>query len=203
MGRPAIINREKVAKVALEIVDTEGLDALSLERIAKEIGVRGPSLYHHFADKSEILTEVARLVLGDLDLDREVGDWQEWMIETCLTFYNRVLEHPNAASVLMEFMPDASALPGFARTAEVLTAQGVDPSVQVLLMEGSEKIAWGWALQRAIMARNGDVRMSPAKINRRWPELALAVKQSRWRDEQLLEASLRAFFAGVVEQVVI
>jgi AcrR family transcriptional regulator len=203
VGRPAIISRERVAQVALEILDTEGLDALSLERIANEMGVRGPSLYHHFADKSEILTEVARLVLGDLDLDREVGDWQEWMIETCLTFYNRVLEHPNAASVLLEFMPYASALPGFARAAEVLTAQRVDPSVQVLLMEGSEKIAWGWALQRAIMARNGDVRMSSAKINRRWPELALAVKQSRWRDEQLLEASLRAFFAGVLEQALI
>jgi TetR/AcrR family tetracycline transcriptional repressor len=203
VGRPAIINREKVADVALQILDDEGLDALSLERIAKEIGVRGPSLYHHFADKSEILTEVARLVLGDLDLDREVGDWQDWMVETSVTFYNRVLEHPNAAAVLMEFMPDASALPGFARAAKVLTEQGVDPSVQVLLMEGSEKIAWGWALQRAVMARNGDVRMSPAKINSRWPELALAVRQSRWQDGQLLEASLRAFFAGVVEQAAV
>ena len=186
--------------MALEIIDAEGLEALSLERIAQEIGVRGPSLYHHFADKNEILTEVARLVLGDLNLDRDVEDWQEWMIENCLNFYGRVLEHPNAAAVLLEFMPDASTLPGFAKGARVLTDQGVDPSVQVLLMEGSEKIAWGWALQRAIMARNGDVRMSSTKINRRWPELALAVKESRWRDEQLLEASLRAFFAGVIEQ---
>src|SRR6478735_9391992 len=106
------------------------------------------------------------------------------MIDISLTFYNRVLEHPNAASMLMEFMPDASALPGFARAAKMLTDQGVDPSVQVLLMEGSEKITWGWALQRAIMARHGHQRMSPSRINRRWPELALAVRERRWQDEQ-------------------
>ena len=73
MGRPAIITKERVAEVTLRIIDEEGLDAVSIERIASELGVRGPSLYHHFADKAAILTEVARLVLGDLDLDRPVG----------------------------------------------------------------------------------------------------------------------------------
>ena len=52
MARPSkpLISRDACARAALEIIDAEGLDALSLERLATEIGVRAPSLYHHFAD---------------------------------------------------------------------------------------------------------------------------------------------------------
>jgi TetR/AcrR family tetracycline transcriptional repressor len=198
MGRPAVISRESVAAVALRLLDDEGVDALSIERIATELGVRGPSLYHHFADKSEILSEVARLVLGDLDLDRPTDDWKEWMVEATLTFFRRVLEHPSSAAILLEHMPDASTVPGFGRAARLLTQAGIEPEAQVLLLEGSEKIAWGWALQRAVTATRTEQRMSPSRINRRWPELAVAVRDSCWTDEELVEASIRAFIDGVV-----
>jgi AcrR family transcriptional regulator len=199
VGRPAVITREKVAETALRLIDEEGLEAVSLERIANELNVRGPSLYHHFADKAAILTEVARLVIGDLNLERPADDWVEWLVETCLIFYRRVLEHPRAVAILLQFMPDSAALPGFARGAEALTRAGVDPSLQVMLMEGTEKLAWGWSLQRAVTAQTGE-RLSPAKINQRWPELAVAVRDSRWRDEELYEESLRAFISGVLER---
>ena len=198
MGRPSVITKEKVAETALSLIDEDGLDALSLEAIATRMGVRGPSLYYHFQDKASILTEVARLVLGDLELERPADDWAQWLIDVSVTFYRRVLEHPKAAGILLQFMPDSSTVPGFARASKMLTEAGVDPSLQVLLMEGCEKLAWGWSLQRAAMARTTEARLSPARINRRWPELAVAVRNSRWTDEQLLEASLRAFIDGVV-----
>lgn len=199
MGRPAVITRERAAAVALQIIDDEGLDALSLERIAAEMGVRGPSLYHHFADKAEILSEVARLVLGDLDLDQPTQDWQDWLVRVSLTFYRRVLDHPKAAAVLIQFMPDAASVPGFGRAAIMLTEAGVEPSVQLLLMEGSEKIVWGWAIQRATSALQSQRRVTPEHVAHRWPELAAAARDSRWSDEDLLEASLRAFMNGVME----
>ncbi|HTC82023.1 MAG TPA: helix-turn-helix domain-containing protein, partial [Acidimicrobiia bacterium] len=60
MARPSkpLISKDASARAALEIIDAEGLEALSLERLAKELGVRAPSLYHHFADKAEILARV-------------------------------------------------------------------------------------------------------------------------------------------------
>ncbi|WP_116997181.1 TetR/AcrR family transcriptional regulator [Desertimonas flava] len=199
MGRPAVITKERVAEVTLRLIDEEGLDAVSIERIGSELGVRGPSLYHHFADKAAILTEVARLVLGDLDMDRPGDDWQQWLVDTSLILYRRVLEHPQAAVILMQFMPDASAVPGFGRAAHLLTKAGVDPSVQVLLMEGCEKLIWGWALQRAMAASHEDRRIRSASVELRWPELSTAVRESRWSDEAMVEASLRAFMQGVID----
>jgi AcrR family transcriptional regulator len=198
MGRPAVIDRQKVAEIALQLLDAEGAAALSIERIAQELGVRGPSLYHHFTDKTEILAEVARLVLGDLSLQDDASDWREWMVRASLTLYQRVLEHPKSAALLLEHMPDRSTIPGFGLAAKRLTAEGVSPATQVLVLEGSEKIAWGWALQRAMSVGRSDQRMSPGRINRRWPELAVAVRDSHWTDEALLESTLRAFFDGAV-----
>jgi AcrR family transcriptional regulator len=203
VGRPPTITKQGVAEAALRIIDDEGLEALSLERIAAEVGVRAPSLYHHFPDKSAILTEVARLVLGDLNLRRPAANWQEWMVSVSLTFYRRVLEHPNAAAILLEFLPDSSAVRGLAKGAKMLADAGVDPTVQALLMEGCEKLTWGWALQRAFMVRGDRPRLSRATINGRWPELEAAVarRDQRWRDDEMLEAALHAFINGVLATV--
>ncbi|MFV0307737.1 MAG: TetR family transcriptional regulator [Desertimonas sp.] len=198
MGRPPIIVKERVAEVTLRLIDEEGLEAVSIERIATELGVRGPSLYHHFEDKAAILTEVARLVLGNLDLEREVEDWREWLIGTSVTVYRRVLEHPRAAVILLEHLPKASMTPAFGMVAERLTAEGIDPSLHILLMEGSEKIAWGWAMQRAVASLHAD-RLTERAIGDRWPELVTAVRQNPWDDESLVEASLRGFIRGVVD----
>lgn len=130
-------------------------------------------------------------------------DWQDWLVTISLRLYRRVLDHPNATATLLQFMPDSSSIPGFGRAARMLTKQGVDPALQVLLMEGTEKMIWGWALQRAAMLQTLQRAPSPEAINLRWPELAKAVKESRWRDEELIETSLRAFLTGVVETGII
>jgi AcrR family transcriptional regulator len=164
--------------VLTSVLDDDGLEHLSVERIARELGVRGPSIYHHFAGKAEILSEVARVVLGDLDLRRDAVDWQDWYVAICLTFYRRVLDHPRSAVILLEHLPEFATLPALAVSARLLTQWGVDPALQVLVMEGTEKIAWGWALQRAVEESTGaDVRDD---------------------DEALLEAALRSFMEGVV-----
>ena len=50
MARPSkpLIRRDAVVEASLRIIDTEGLDAFSLPRLARELNVQAPSLYHHF-----------------------------------------------------------------------------------------------------------------------------------------------------------
>ena len=187
VGRPAVIQRDRVAEVTLQLIDDEGIEAVSIERIAKMLGVKGPSLYHHFADKAEILTSVAELVLGDLDMDRPTLDWQDWMVETSLILFERVVAHPpghGAAAVHAGRADDQWS----GRAAQMMTEAGVDPAVQVLIMEGTEKMIWGWALQRAVTHSD---RLDPTIIANKWPQLATAVRKSRWNDVQLVTVSLR------------
>ena len=57
MARPRspLISRETAIRAGLEVIDELGLDAFSLPLLAKRLGVKAPSLYHHFRDKSDVL----------------------------------------------------------------------------------------------------------------------------------------------------
>ena len=70
LARPSkpLISRTNAAEAALEVIDEHGLEELSLSLVAKKLGVRPPSLYPHFKDKSELLQEVARLMLVKMPL---------------------------------------------------------------------------------------------------------------------------------------
>lgn len=52
------LSRERIVGAAIEIADAEGLDAVSMRRIAKELGAGAMSLYRHVSDKEELLREM-------------------------------------------------------------------------------------------------------------------------------------------------
>jgi TetR/AcrR family transcriptional regulator, tetracycline repressor protein len=103
MGRPQVplVDPEEVVTKALEIIDRDGLAALSLRRLGSELGVTGAALYHHFADKDEILRGVTELVIR-----REViptipgGAWEEYVLQSVSRYRAALLAHPNAAPLM-------------------------------------------------------------------------------------------------------
>jgi AcrR family transcriptional regulator len=66
--RQALLTRQRIVDAAAALVDAEGLDAVSTRRLAAILGVRGPSLYNHFATKDEILDAVAEAVVARVDI---------------------------------------------------------------------------------------------------------------------------------------
>ena len=70
----------KALEAALEIIDSEGLKALSIRRLGEVMNVNGASLYHHFKDKDDILVGVAQLALADVTAPRSDSDnWRVWL----------------------------------------------------------------------------------------------------------------------------
>src|SRR5215207_4522256 len=79
MARPrqALLSRERIVAAATALVDAEGLAAVSTRRLAAELGVRGPSLYNHFATKDEILDAVADAITAQVDVSfSQRYDWR-------------------------------------------------------------------------------------------------------------------------------
>ncbi len=54
------LTRDRVIEAALEIMDAEGLEAVSMRRVAREVGVEAMSLYNHVRDKEDLLAGIAR-----------------------------------------------------------------------------------------------------------------------------------------------
>ncbi|MBW8485948.1 TetR/AcrR family transcriptional regulator [Actinomadura parmotrematis] len=65
--RPRVpLSRRRVLRAAVAIADRDGLGALTMRRLAQELGVEAMSLYHHVASKEAVLDGVAELVLGEI-----------------------------------------------------------------------------------------------------------------------------------------
>jgi AcrR family transcriptional regulator len=66
--RPAVLSREKIAVAALAVIDRDGLEALSMRSLGRELGVSAMSLYNHVADRVGLETLVAEAVVSGIDL---------------------------------------------------------------------------------------------------------------------------------------
>ncbi len=60
---PARIDRDSLIHCARQMIEDEGADNLSLGKVAKQIGVKPPSLYRHVASKADLLREVNTLTM--------------------------------------------------------------------------------------------------------------------------------------------
>src|SRR3954471_16911085 len=103
MARPrqALLTRRRIVEAAGVLVDNEGLDALSVRRLATELGVQGPSLYNHFATKAEILDAVADAVIEQVDLSAFGRyEWHEALRLWAKSYHAALAAHPNVVPVL-------------------------------------------------------------------------------------------------------
>src|SRR5207248_11528910 len=62
------LTRERVVEAAIALVDAEGIDALTMRRLGKELGVEGMALYTHVENKDGLLNAVSQQILSELEL---------------------------------------------------------------------------------------------------------------------------------------
>jgi AcrR family transcriptional regulator len=70
------LNRDLVLRAALELADRDGIDALTMRRLAQQLAVEAMSLYHHVANKVELLDGMIDLVFAEIDLPSREDDWK-------------------------------------------------------------------------------------------------------------------------------
>ena len=104
MARPrqVLLTHERIVEAAGALVDAEGLEAVSVRRLATELGVAGPSLYH-FATKAEILDAVADAVIEQVDTSAfGIRDWAEALRLWARSYHAVLSAHPNIVPVLAQ-----------------------------------------------------------------------------------------------------
>jgi AcrR family transcriptional regulator len=75
VGRPAERSRGELTAVAIAVADRDGLDAVSMRRIAAELGTGPASLYRYVASRDDLLDLMADSVAAEFDLAGAAGDW--------------------------------------------------------------------------------------------------------------------------------
>jgi AcrR family transcriptional regulator len=96
---PPILSREAIIDVAWHVINAEGAGALSMRRLAAELGVSGPSLYHHFASKDEILDRIAERIDNEIHLEPAAPDWERVLTDYACQLRAVLTAHPLVVEV--------------------------------------------------------------------------------------------------------
>ena len=200
MPRPKspLISRESAVRAALEVIDQDGLDAFNLGRVARRLGVAAPSLYHHFRDKNEILTEVARLILLQADEPSclPADDWREALISLAVSARRSILRHPKAAPLLLLHPPRHIALQAYERSLRLFEKKGVPKELHMAIVNGMDNIVFGAALLTA-SARAQGIDAFPIFAPSSFPSLTNAIKANTLDEEDIFVRIARSFLDGI------
>ncbi|GHB91392.1 TetR/AcrR family transcriptional regulator [Streptomyces umbrinus] len=134
-AKPAL-TRAGIISSAVRIMRAEGLQRVTMRRLAKELDTGPASLYVYVANTAELHAAILDELLGEVDLESAAasGDWRE-RIEAVLTSYSRLLhQHPSLAQAALVARPSG---PNYLNLLEALLA---------LLSEGGVpdgQAAWG------------------------------------------------------------
>jgi AcrR family transcriptional regulator len=94
------LSRERVLRAAVALADEGGVDALSMRRLAQELGVVPMALYKHVANKDELLDGMIDVVVGEIDPPAGVSDWKAAIRRRVLSARGALLRHPWASRVI-------------------------------------------------------------------------------------------------------
>ncbi|MBF6226042.1 TetR/AcrR family transcriptional regulator C-terminal domain-containing protein [Nocardia abscessus] len=95
------ITRAGVLTAALEIIDRDGVDALSMRRLAEAVGRDPMVIYRHVPNKAAVLDGVAELVLAQLSVDVADPDWAAQLRALARDFRRLALAHPQVVPLLV------------------------------------------------------------------------------------------------------
>ncbi len=136
------LTRQELLDAALGIVDTEGLAALTMRRLADAVGVEAMSLYHHVPSKDALLDWTVERMRGEMRLPEPLPDAWAGVLEAIFVEYRRVLTaHPNMVPLAARRTSDAGT-----SGLQYLIDQGVAPDDAVELYQSLVAFTVGYSM---------------------------------------------------------
>jgi AcrR family transcriptional regulator len=94
------LTRQRVLRAAVALADRGGVGALSMRKLAQELGVEAMSLYHHVANKDDILDGIVDVVFGEIDLPTGEAGWEAAMRRRSVSAREALRRHPWATGLM-------------------------------------------------------------------------------------------------------
>ena len=118
------LSRERVIGAALQVMDEEGLEAVTMRRIGRELGVEAMSLYHHVRDKEDILDGVTEAVMSEFEIPVPTGEWTADVKAMAHEWRRLLRAHPNVMRLFAERHKPLERLESFRPMEAALEVMG-------------------------------------------------------------------------------
>ena len=169
-NRPEPLNRERILRAALELIEREGLERLSMRKLGAALGVEAMALYHHIPSKEALLDGVVELLAGEVEIPgEEVGGWADRIGEVTRRYRRLAHVYPNAFPLIaLRPLNTPGALRPIEAALEIVRSAGVDGKTAVRIFHVLASYASGYALSELVGFGLESER--PARSERLTPE---------------------------------
>ncbi len=193
MTRPSapLISLDRTVTATLDVIERDGLANLTLR-------TRAPSIYHHFANKTEVLLAAAKELVREVPAPRVASfdDWKGWFKSMALNVYKHVMQRPKASALLLENFPHAMVFPFRNRASELLLNAGVPTEEVVTIIRSFEKLTFGLILADAAEGLSGKRDWADVPEGR-FPAYSAALSATTLDCEKALSTAIDIFLEGV------
>jgi AcrR family transcriptional regulator len=191
---------ERIVATALDLADREGLEAVTLRRLAGELGVHVTSLYNHVPTKEAVLDGVIERLIADASLPSGAISWEEWVRHFAGAMRDLARRHPGAFEALHERPvqgPEATASVEAALGA--FRAAGFDTAEAYSAVKATTHAVLGLVLEDLAGLRTPGLRTDIGRLPlAQFPNLhavnAIAAEVDTW--SYLIEALIAGFAAS-------
>jgi AcrR family transcriptional regulator len=148
--RPAY-TRERLAATALAIADAEGFEAVSMRRVAQELGAGTMTLYHYVRSKDELITLMVDSVMGEVLVpeDELAGEWRPALAQIAASTRDAFRRHHWALDRFGDGRPGPNGLLHFEQSLRAVSGLDVDKDVRFELISLIDDYVFGFALREA------------------------------------------------------
>ncbi len=167
-GRPPV-PLERIVATALQIVDEEGADALSMRTLAQRLGSGTATLYRHFDNRAALVAHVVDRMFGAVQLD---GDellalgWEQALRTVAHTMFEALAGHRNAARLMVERVPlGPNAMALREHCVAVLLGSGFPQRVAAHAYATLARYVLGFAVQVDGPGQDGTGRLGDADLS--------------------------------------
>jgi len=217
-GRPPRFRREQIAQVAFEIADLEGFDAVSMRRVARELGAGTMTLYSYVRTKDELVALMDDQLMGELLVSEEemARPWPVAFVAILRKTYRLRLKHPWSLTAMQTAGLGRNAARHAEQTLAALEGSPFNDEQKFMVMNVADAFVDGHALHRIevttepgpaagvrtrSMGALQEIASGPyPRMHRSWVALeARKPSAADWLDESF-ERGVSALIEGFVRQ---
>ncbi|MFF4990801.1 TetR/AcrR family transcriptional regulator [Streptosporangium saharense] len=152
----AALSRERVLHGALAVADAGGIGSLTIRSLAQALGVKPMSVYHHVANKDEILDGIVDLVFQEIELPSADGDWRSELRRRAESARRVLRRHPWALGLLeSRTTPGPATLRHHNAVLGILRGAGFSVRMAAHAYALLDSYVYGFALQEASLPFDG------------------------------------------------
>ncbi|WP_033290659.1 TetR/AcrR family transcriptional regulator [Amycolatopsis jejuensis] len=142
------LNRTRVVGAAVQLADASGMAAVTMRATAAALGVEAMSLYHHVANRADLVDGMVDAVFAEIELPDGGGNWRDHLRRLAVSARRALQRHPWATGLLdSRSKPGPATLRHHDSVLGILRRSGFSPTMAIHALSVVDSYLYGNVLQ--------------------------------------------------------